>query len=356
MDGENGLKKIAEMLEAAGARGASDIHLAAGYPIMFRIDGELVPMSGGITEPDEMEMLVGLLADDVRREELARNGETLFSCTVPESRRIRVSIFRERSSYAMALRLLQTEIPAPESLGLPEAAKQFTEARRGLVLVCGAAGSGKSATLAALIGAVAKSQAKTVITIERPVEYRYPQGKAMVLQREIGRDSKSYADALRAALRQDADVILVGELEDEETISLAVAAAESGRLVFSSLPCESAAAAVEYITSSFAPERQAQMRARFAGVFAGVVAQQLLPVQDAGGRVAAFELLSASPSVRSLIREGRISQFSPGSPGAGVQKMDDAIYELYMRSRISSETAVSYAQDSDEMRRKVQIF
>lgn len=358
MSGENGLKKIAEMLRTARERGASDVHLAAGHPMMFRIDGALVQMPGGDMEPDEMEMLTKLLVGAPQREVLAQSGEVEFSCPVPDSGRIRVSVFREREAYAMTLRLLPSEIPTPESLGLPKSVAELTRRRRGLVLVTGGAGSGKTATLAALLGVIAKNEAKTVITLEHPIEYLYPQGRGMVLQREIGRDTAGYANALRAALRQDSDVILVGELRDAETIALAIEAAESGHLVFSALHMDSAAAAVEYITGSFAPELQEQMRRRFAGVLEGIVAQQLLPVQN-GGRIAAFEVLSVSRTVQSLIREGRFlrSASIPQSVGKeDMQTMDDAIYELYMRSYISSETAISYAQVPEEMRQKVQIF
>lgn len=356
---ENGLKKIAQMLQTAREHKASDVHLAVGHPMMFRIDGALVQMPGGKTEPDEMEMLTELLVGASQKEALERSGETEFSCAVADGGRIRVNVFRERGAYAMTLRLLPQEIPTPESLGVPKSLVELTRKRNGLVLVTGGAGSGKSATLASLVGAIAENEAKKVITLERPIEYLYPQGRGMVLQREIGRDGAGYAKALQAALKQDSDVILVGELRDAETIALAVEAAESGHLVFAALHMEGAAAAVEYITGSFPPDLQEQMRTRFAGVLEGIAAQQLLPVQNGGGRIAAFEVLSVNRTVRELIREGRFLRFAPIPQSVrkeGMQTMDDAIYELYMRSYISSETAVSYAYVPEEMRQKVQIF
>lgn len=350
---------ILQMLDAADERGASDIHIALGYPLMFRIDGALVPMPGGATEADEVEMLLRLLGNDAQREALARDKAVEFACSVSDGRRIRVCAFRERGACAMTLRPFPSAIPTPEELELPEAVVALTEKRRGLVLITGEAGSGKTTTMASLLGVIAGRGDKVVLSLERPIEYLCPQGRGMVLQREVGRDSESYADALRVALRQDADVIFVAEMRDAETIALAITVAESGRLVFGALHMGSAVAAAAYIAGifpsgeflTFQPEA---MRARFAGVLEGIVAQQLLPMCG-GGRVAAFETLLADEAVRAVLRECRLTPETAFPHGAG-QTMDDALYERYMKSRISLETAVACAQSPEEMRRKIQIF
>lgn len=359
MDGENSLKKISEILEVARERGASDIHLAPGTQIMFRIDGALVQMSEDKIEPYEIEKLIEPMLTDTQKVDLEKNGELDFAYSIPGFNRLRVNVFRQRGTYAMALRLLSFEIPTPKSLGVPESVVELTAKKRGLVLVTGATGSGKSTTLASLIGVIAQNYAKTIITLEDPIEYLHQHNKSMVLQREIGYDSMSYASALRAALRQDPDVILVGEMRDLETISIAITAAETGHLVFSTLHTNSAAASIDRIIDVFPPYQQQQIRVQLAGVLEGIVAQQLLPKQNSGGRVAAFEVMIANPAVRNLIREGKAYQLPSilqTSRKEGMQTMDDAIYDLYMKSYISSETAISYSQDPAGMKQKVQLF
>lgn len=359
MDGEKSLRTMTEILEQARERGASDIHLAPGTQIMFRIDGELVPMSEEKIEPFAIEKLVEPMLTEKQKMELEKAGELDFAYSISGFHRLRVNVFRQRGTYAMALRLLSFEIPLPKSLGVPDSVVELTAKKRGLVLVTGATGSGKSTTLAALIGVIARNYAKTIITLEDPIEYLHQHNKSMVLQREIGYDSMSYANALRAALRQDPDVILVGEMRDLETISIAITAAETGHLVFSTLHTNSAASSIDRIIDVFPPYQQQQIRVQLAGVLEGIVAQQLLPRQNTNGRIAAFEVMLANPAVRNLIREGKAYQLQSvlqTSRKEGMQTMDDAIYDLYMKSYISSETAISYAQDAVGMRQKVQLF
>lgn len=354
------MEKMAEILEQAGQRGTSDIHLAAGSEIMFRIDGVMVAMSERKVEAGEIEELTASMLTEEQQKELDQKGELDFAYAIPGYPRMRVNVFRQRGTYAMALRLLAAAVPMPKSIGVPDSVVELTAKRRGLVLVTGAAGSGKSTTLASLIGTIAQNYAKTIITLEDPIEYLYENGKSMVLQREIGCDSMSYASALRAALRQDPDVILVGGMRDLETISTAITAAETGHLVFSTLHTNSATASIDRMIDVFPPHRQQQIRARLAGVLEGVVAQQLLPRSSSmGGRAAAFEVMLADTAVRNLIREGRTYQLpSVLQTGRreGMQSMDDAIYDLYMKSQISSDTAIAYAQDVVGMRQKVQLF
>lgn len=351
--------EIIKILEEAQLKGASDIHLAPGTQVMFRIDGKLVRMSEDIVPPYAIEKMLEPMLSKEQQAELERAGELDFAYSISGFQRLRVNVFRQRGTYAMAIRMLSFEIPDPRKLGVPQSVVELTKKKRGLVLVTGATGSGKSTTLASLISVIAEQYEKSIITLEDPIEYLHKHGKSMVLQREIGCDSKSYANALRAALRQDPDVILVGEMRDLETIATAITAAETGHLVLSTLHTNSAPAAIDRIIDVFPPYQQQQIRVQLAGVLEGVVAQQLLPKQDAKGRIAAFEVMLANEAVCNLIREGKSYQLPSTiqtSRKEGMQTMDDAIYELYMKSYINSDTAVSYAQNPAEMKQKVQLF
>lgn len=359
MEAENNLREISAILEEAKKRGASDVHLAPGTQIMFRIDGRLEKMSDEKVRPFEIETLIRPMLSEAQQEELEEEGELDFAYSIPGFNRLRINVFRQRGTYAMAIRLLSFEIPTPEQLRLPKAVVDLTAQKRGLILVTGAAGSGKTTTLAALISQIAQNYEKSIITLEDPIEYLYQHNKSMVLQREIGYDSVSYPNALRAALRQDPDVILVGEMRDTETISIAITAAETGHLVFSTLHTNSTASSIERLIDVFPPYQQQQIRVQLSGALQGVVSQQLLPKQNSAGRVAAFEVMLANPTIRNLIREGKCNQIPAiiqNCHKEGMIAMDDAIYDLYMKSYIDSETAISYAQDPTSMRQKVQLF
>lgn len=350
------LDRIAEILQAAKLQRASDIHLAPGREVMFRVDGELVQMSDEKVKPYEIEGLIEPMLSEEQKKELEKAGELDFAYSAAGFNRLRVNVFRQRSTYAMAIRILSFEIPDPKKVGIPESIIKLTTKKRGLVLVTGATGSGKSTTLAALIGVIARNYAKSIITLEDPIEYIHQHHKSMVLQREIGYDSMSYASALRAALRQDPDVILVGEMRDLETISIAITAAETGHLVFSTLHTNSAAASIDRVIDVFPPHQQQQIRIQLASVLEGVVSQQLLPRSDTNGRVAAFEVLLANPAIRNLIREGKAFQIpSMIQTGRkeGMQIMDDAISDLFMKGYISAKDAIAYAHDPANMRHKV---
>lgn len=369
MDRENGLEWLSEILRIAAEKGASDIHLAAAMPVMYRVDGSLVPLSGEKAEQSAIEIILKEMLTEEQRQGLEQRGALDLAYSVPEMfaseevrakcGRLRVNIFRQQGNYAMALRLLPHKAPAAERLGLPESVVELTGRKKGLVLVTGQSGSGKSTTIAALLETIANKDTKMILTLEKPVEYLYSQNRSMVLQREIGSDCISYGDALRAALHQDADVIFVGELRDRETVYLALAAAEMGHLVFSVMNTGSAAAAIAQMVDMFPAFEQPQIQIQLSEVLEGVVAQQLLPKQTAGGRVAAFEVMLANPAVRSLIREGKFYQIPSilqTGRKEGMRMMDDAVYDLYMKSDISSDTAISYAKDPADMRQKVQLF
>lgn len=358
------MKDITEILEEARKQGASDVHVAPGTRILLRIDGVLVPLSEDIVKPFEIEEMLRPMLTDQQAEVLEKEGELDFAYSIPGFHRLRVSVFRQRGTYAMSLRLLTFDIPTPKELGLPQAVVELTKKKRGLILVTGAAGSGKSTTLAALLGVIAENYTKTVITLEDPIEYLHQHHHSMVLQREIGSDSRSYASGLAAALREDPDVIMVGELHDMETISLALAAAETGHLVLSTLHTDSVIAAVERLIDVFPPYQQQQIRVQLASTVSGIIAQQLLPKQEIagqkqGGRIAAFEVLLANEQIRNQIKEGKTYQIPKmlrADKADGMQSMDDAIYDLYMKSAISSDTAILYANDPVGMRQKVQLY
>lgn len=339
------------ILEYSNANHASDIHLAPMSYIMVRVDGELIPISDHILKPEETYNIIRPMMTDTQWKELEQKGELDFAYTFPGFSRVRVNAFRQRGTYGMAMRILSFMIPTPQQLGLPRSVVDLTNRKRGLVLVTGATGSGKSTTLASLIDVISENYAKNIITLEDPIEYLHKHKKSMVNQREIGTDTLSYANAIRAALREDPDVILVGEMRDLETISTAITAAETGHLVFSTLHTNSAADALDRVIDVFPPHQQQQIRIQFASVIEGVVAQQLLPRMD-GGRVAAFEVLIANSAIRNLIREGKSFQIPSIIQTArkdGMQAMDDTIYELFLANFITRQTAIDFAQDTAAM-------
>ena len=337
----------------------SDIHFAPGSPCMFRIDGELVPMDDHILMPDDIAELAEPILTKELKNILEENGEVDFAFSVKGVSRSRVNIYKQRGSLAIAFRTLTYDIPHVEELGLPKSIVNLTDKRRGLVLVTGVTGSGKSTTLAALIHRITETYSRNVITLEDPIEYLHNHGKSMVTQREVGVDTKSYANALRAALREDPDVILVGEMRDLETISTAITAAETGHLVFSTLHTNSAAATIDRIIDVFPPYQQQQIRVQLASVIECIISQQLLPKASGRGRVGAFEVMLANPAIRNLMRESKAFQIPTviqTSRKDGMRTMDDAIYELFDKGLVSAEDAQSYAHDPVAMGKKVQII
>ena len=349
---------LMDILQGAVKRKASDIHLTVGRPAMYRVDGELQASGSQILSGEDTAALLKPLMGKRQLEELSLEGEVDFAYEIEGMGRFRVNIFKQKGSMAGALRLLPLEIPKPETLGIPKELTCLTEKRRGLILVTGATGSGKSTTLAALIGVINRTRKEHVITLEDPIEYVHRHDKSIVNQRELGEDTRSYSHALRAALRQDPDVILVGEMRDLETISTAITAAETGHLVFSTLHTMGAANTIDRIIDVFPPGQQQQIRVQLALVLEGVISQQLLPTASGRGRVAAMEILIANMAIRNLIREGKTFQIPSvlqTSRKAGMQTMDDAIYDLYMRGKITAAAAVSYAQDAAAMSQRVML-
>ena len=352
------MRELDEILQEAVDRHASDIHITAGRPVIFRIDGDLRPLDGEKLSPEQIEeLVVPLFADNDRLvETLEKTGEIDFAHSLYGRGRFRVNVFKQRGTLAMVMRLLPFKIPAPRELGLPASVQELCQRKRGLVLVTGATGSGKSTTLASLINMINKTYSKHIITLEDPIEYLHRHEKSIVNQREIGDDTESYAGALRAALREDPDVILVGEMRDLETIQTAITAAETGHLVFSTLHTNSAADTINRVIDVFPPHQQQQIRVQLASVIECVISQQLLPIQTGSGRVAAFEVMMGTSAVRNLIREGKAFQIPSmiqTSKKQGMQSMDDALYNLYIGGLISAENCLNYAQDAIAMSRKV---
>lgn len=338
---------------------ASDIHLSVGRAPNYRIDGVLHTEGEEKLKPDDVKNLIMSLLDERHKRELEESGQTDFAHAIPGVGRFRVNVFKQRGTLASVMRALPFEIPEPDKLGIPPEVVAVTEKKRGLVLVTGPTGSGKSTTLASLIQVINRTRADHIITLEDPIEYLHKHDKSIVNQREIGSDTENYAKALRAALREDPDVILVGEMRDLETISTAITAAETGHLVLSTLHTIGADKTIDRIIDVFPPDQQQQVRIQLAAVLECVVSQQLLKRSDGQGRVAALEVLFANNAVRNLIREGKTFQIASiiqTSKRFGMQMMDDALYDLYMQRMVDGETVISYAQDPVTMNKKINFI
>ena len=337
---------------------ASDIHLTSGRAPSYRVDGVLAPIMGERLTPQMLEDILLPLIDKRHQEELEETGQTDFAYAISGVGRFRVNVFKQRGTLAAVMRSLPFNIPEPEDLGIPREVVEMTSRKRGLVLVTGPTGSGKSTTLASLIHVINRTYPYHIITLEDPIEYLHRHDKSVVNQREIGSDSTDYAQALRAALREDPDVILVGEMRDLETISTAITAAETGHLVFSTLHTIGADKTIDRIIDVFPPNQQQQVRIQLASVLECIVSQQLLKKADGSGRVAALEVLFANNAVRNLIRESKTYQIPSvmqTNKRAGMQTMDDALYDLFMRKVIDADTAVTYAQEPVSMNKKVNL-
>lgn len=346
-----------ELIMKARERSCSDIHISEGMPISFRIHGKLMDSGFSFSAAETREMILSMM-DEAQLRQLKDGDDVDFAIETPDYCRQRVNVFRQMKKVAATIRLLNNTIPTLEQLKMPKVLQELADQPRGLILVTGPTGSGKSTTLSAMIDYINKNRSEHIITIEDPVEYVYNSGLSVIHQREIGADTKSFAASLRSALREDPDVILVGEMRDLETISIAITAAETGHLVFSTLHTNSAAATIDRVIDVFPPHQQQQTRIQLSGVIEGIIAQQLLP-KEGGGRVAAYEVMLATPAIRNLIREGKsfqIQSMIQTSKKLGMQAMDDAIYDLYMQNKISAEDAVSFAQEPAVMQQKVTLF
>lgn len=329
--------RIEELLRAAVSAKASDVHLAPQLAPMLRIDGRLVRRPGAELTATDLSELAQDLVPASLQETLAAAGEVDFSFGVPGVGRFRANVYRQRGVLGIALRVVAESVPTLAGLGLPEVLEQLARRPNGLVLVTGPTGSGKSTTLAAMIDLINSERDCHIVTLEDPIEYLHQHRRCIITQREIGPDTRSYAGALRAALRQDPDVILVGEMRDQETIATALTAAETGHLVLSTLHTNDAAQTVDRIIDVFPPTQQGQIRIQLAGTLQGIIAQQLFPRADGPGRVLALEILVATPAVRNLIREGKTHQIVSAvqTGGAlGMRSLTRSVDELFQQGKI----------------------
>lgn len=347
---------IEQIMGCAKDAGASDVHITVGISPKMRVNGKLMVMPFPVLLPPDTKRICDSMMNEKQKECFEERGEWDFSYSIPSMGRYRVNAFRQRGSVAMVLRLVGTVVPTPESLSLPQSVIELYKKKRGLVLVTGPTGSGKSTTLASLVGKINMDLDAHIITLEDPIEYLHRHARSIVNQREIGIDASSYDLALRSALREDPDVILVGEMRDLETISTAITAAETGHLVLSTLHTIGAAATIERIIDVFPPHQQEQIRTQLANVLVSVVSQQLVPTVDKRGRVAAFEVMHATPAIRNLIRENKTHQIATSiqtSRRLGMITMDDALVELYMKGKINRDEALNFAQDKNTMQTKI---
>jgi twitching motility protein PilT len=351
------MSKIEDILKEAKEAGASDVHITVGVPPKMRLNGKLVAMEsyGKMLPPDTIEIASEVMTE-VQLAKLEENGQHDMSFSIRGVGRYRLNVFKQRGSIAMAFRVVATEIPGADSLGIPDTVMELANKKRGLVLVTGPTGSGKSTTLASIIDMINNTRDAHVITLEDPIEFTYQHRMSIVNQREIGTDSNNYASALRAALREDPDVILVGEMRDLETISTAITAAETGHLVLSTVHTIGASNTVDRLIDVFPSHQQQQIRIQLAGVLEAIISQQLLPAGDGISRLAAFEVLHVNSAVRNLIREGKSHQlitYMQTYRKQGMITMDDAIMELYRAQKITREVALQFAQDPDTMQNKM---
>jgi twitching motility protein PilT len=346
---------FAEVLKQTVVSKASDLHMTVGSPPVVRVRGELRALDGysPLNSKDTRDLIYGILSND-QRKKLEQEWQVDFSYSVPAYGRFRVNAYMQRASIGAAFRLIPAEIKSVEQLGLPASVQDFVKMPRGFVLVTGPTGSGKSTSLAAMIDEINTTRKEHILTIEDPIEFLHRHKSCIVNQREIGNDAQSFALGLKAALRQDPDVILVGEMRDLETISTALTAAETGHLVFATLHTQDTAQTIDRIIDVFPPHQQQQVRVQLSVALQGIMTQQLLPTADGSGRVACCEVLSLTPAVRNLIREGKTHQIHSvlqTSAAKGMQSMDAALATLVRSGKITRELAEQRSSTPEELRR-----
>lgn len=346
--------RIEILLEEIVRKNASDLHLQVGLPPMMRLDGALIPFSGYQNlNAEQVEKLVFSILDEDQQRILMKDKEFDFSFAFGDLGRFRVNAFHERGNLAAALRLIPNNIKTVHELGMPSVVQTFADYPRGLVLVTGPTGSGKSTTLAALIDKINSEKDKHIITIEDPIEFTHKSKRSAIVQREVHYDTYSFSAALRSALRQDPDVVLIGEMRDLETISAAITIAETGHLVFATLHTNSAAQSIDRMIDVFPPHQQPQVRSQLANILQGICAQRLIPAIG-GGRVVAAEVMVANPAVRNIIREGKTHQLDTviqTSADQGMQTMDRTLVKLVQSGVITYDSAREYAVDLTEFER-----
>lgn len=349
---------IENLLEYTVEQGASDLHITVGIPPTIRVNGELIHIGVERLRPKDIEEYVKNIMTDEQFKIFEAQDELDFSFSLAGMGRFRVNVFKQRGTIAAAIRTVPANIPDLVELGLPSVVGELTKNTKGLILVTGPTGSGKSTTLASMIKIINNERKCHILTLEDPIEYLHRHNKSIVNQREIGNDSFSYSKALRSALRQDPDVILVGEMRDLETIAIALTAAETGHLVLSTLHTIGAAKTIDRIIDVFPPFQQQQIRIQLSTVLQAVISQQLIPRTDHKARIAAAEVMIVTPAIRNLIRENKTHQIASAIQTGikyGMQTMDSAIINLYNSGVINYGDAIMYAVDSEMLKRSTLI-
>ncbi|MEJ5170072.1 MAG: type IV pilus twitching motility protein PilT [Fimbriimonadales bacterium] len=347
---------IDELLHIVVDRNASDLHVCTDSEPVVRVDGSLIRLNFEKFTPHVLQRMLYDILSDEQIHKFESTLELDFSYALPRRARFRVNYYRDRGALAAAFRLISDRIPTVRELNLPPILETITERPRGLVLVTGPTGSGKSTSLAAMIDCINTSRAVHIITIEDPIEYLHRHKLSLINQRELGADTKSFANALRASLREDPDVLLVGEMRDTETIALAITAAETGHLVFATLHTNNAAESIDRIIDVFPPGQQEQIRIQLANNIQAIISQQLLPRASGPGRVPATEIMIATPAIRNLIRENKTHQIPSviqTSGQFGMMTMDQCLRDLYLRGYVKLEDIMQRAQNVDELKKMI---
>lgn len=351
---------ISELLEKLVKEGGSDLHISSNLPPAIRIDGKLKKMDYPPLAPDDVENLLFPMLSNEQRRRLEQEWELDFSYGIEGLSRFRVNFYKDKGNYAAAFRTITSKVPTFDQLGLPEIVRTTAEKPRGLILVTGPTGSGKSTTLAAMIDYINSTRAEHILTIEDPIEFVHTSKTSIVHQRELGMDTRSFANALKSALREDPDIILVGEMRDHETIALALTAAETGHLVFGTLHTSSASQTVDRIIDVFPEGQQQQIRVQLANSLQAVFAQTLLPkIQPDGtkkGRVMAQEIMLVTPAIANLVRESKAAQIYSTiqmNQGMGMQTLEMALANLYKQKLVTLEDALSKTSRPEELKRMI---
>ena len=345
-----------QLLEAACDFGASDLHLAVGDPPVLRVHGDLQPLDMPVLEPEDTELLMKTICTEAQMESVQNNGGADFGLPFEDRARFRVSVFKQKGRIGLVLRQIPNEMIPLKKIGLPEEINELLYKPRGLILVTGPTGSGKTTTLTSMLDFINVNRAAHIITIEDPIEFYHNHKKSVVTQREIGADVPSFAEAIRRALRQDPDVILVGEMRDLETMGAAITAAETGHLVFGTLHTTGSASTVDRMVGAFPTDQQGQIRMQLSVGLVAVISQLLIPRIDKPGRVAAFEIMVNTPSIAAMIRDGnthRITSDIQTGAKYGMRTLDSHLLELYTSGMISYEEFISKSRDPDTQLEKI---
>ncbi len=347
------MANLAQLLQTMLEKGASDLHITSGSPPQIRVDGSLVPLNHPPMPPAETKQLIYSVLTDNQKHRFEEENELDLSFGLKGLSRFRANVFQQRGAVGAAIRVIPFRILTFEELGLPQIVHELVKKPRGLVLVTGPTGSGKSTTLASMIDRINNDQHYHIMTIEDPIEYLHPHKKSLVNQREVNQDTKSFKTALKYILRQDPDVVLVGEMRDLETVEAALTIAETGHLTFATLHTNSAAQTINRIIDVFPPHQQSQVRAQLSFVLEGVLSQTLLPKTNAQGRALALEIMVPNPAIRNLIREDKVHQIyssmQTGQNQYGMQTMNQSLCELYMKRLIAYEEAIGRSSYPDEL-------